>query len=801
MTFAFNASAQYNWYHPGVGINTITPNNFFGVSFTASTNNPIQNGNYVLDQAAMITRLGSAGSDSANAKNGMTFRFSTLPVPINGTKLISNNTNPLVLRLKVYIPLFDSLPGNSLKLILRKSNNPNNEISVNVNLVDDTDWHTYKFDFSNATLKSGGTKEDEYDTLILAFSGAKPTNDFFYYITDLTGSVSQEPLVGSNARLDNKDVFDVFDNLGAPNLLSTATLNIKKDHHTWSQGSEWFSHDDFDETSVFNAELTSTSTDTDYTIRIGKGGQLYSIKMPESNLGELVPPQALNTVSSWNDEVFMSTYLWTDIHNEDEVGKWGKGQAHASGMYMKPEYDPLNTKPFYGPLFSEKFEYLKRSYYVANMVTIPSASINRADLIQYLKYRDLGSGILEITYYAYNYHEYVCTGASTPWGGVRTSKIGNTIRGTTGNGYEDHEVNFAAYNIKDLGNGWMAQTEDSTDPDSWTIGLVHGKDDHYATERAKYNAGQQSFQFAPTIMQTGSSTGSGRDFDIVNLSNRIDLQPGEGYFRRIYMVFGKLSDVAQTCASLSDDTDYGEVVFTENTATKTALYTKTISGQTILTTDATSASSGKIGDIYATPVAGSVPLIQMRDKTTDQYILSTDQYAICNKDPFTNPLSPGDSRYSFFQDRNIYQIYDETTEWISLLGYVIPSTNPVSGDVVLSDILGSNINFLKGEKNDSHQLLLSSSNLSYKTASKTKIPQNLELLVYPNPSTTVLNIRSPNIINQIKIHNTLGQTVEILSVGKNEIQLNTREYRIGIYHLTIELENNEMIKRSFFVNK
>ena len=600
------------------------------------------------------------------------------------------------------------------------------------------------------------------------------------------------------AQSQDSTLFNVFENLGAPEFLASSTF-LKTDNDTeWSAGTEWFSHTDFDESVVFRTELTSQSEASNvYKIRIGKGGQLYSIKMPLSNLGELVPPQSLIDISPWNDEVFQATYIWADVHGEDEVGKIGKGQAHGSGMYMKPDLDPLNVSPFYGPMLAESYNSTNRSYTVANMVTIPSASINRADLLQYISYRDLGAGVLEITYYAYNFHDYDCTGASTPWGGLRHSKLPEGIRGTSGTSFEsienDNTGTLNVYNIKDKGNGWMAQTQDATDSDSWTIGFVHGKDEHYAEERVKYLAGEQSFQRTPTILQKGYTAQGERDFHIVNLSNRLDLESGEGFFRRVYMVFGKLSDVAIKCATLVQNTDYGEVVFTEDSSPKVPLYTTSDSGQTMLTTEMSADTSGEVARIFATPVSGSVPLIQMRNRLTGEYILSTDQYAVCNKVPFENPFSSSDDEHELYQNRNTYQIYDDTTEWISLLGYVVPGLESTTNEVLLSSVLGENIKFEKGEKKDANELLVLLSNV----ALSTEVVDTSEIQLWTEDNSFTL--KSTYAIRKTYLYNTLGQEVISLNTVGKELTVNTNTFKSGVYYLKITLENNKVFSKKIIV--
>jgi hypothetical protein len=96
----------------------------------------------------------------------------------------------------------------------------------------------------------------------------------------------------------------------------------------------------------------------------------------------------------------------------------------------------------------------------------------------------------------------------------------------------------------------------------------------------------------------------------------------------------------------------------------------------------------------------------MRNVESGQYFLSTDPYAVAGKKAFINPYSQGDAKYETYQNRVIYQPYDGKTEWVSLLGYVlpVPDTGVPSGYKQLSDATGAS--FIKGEKLEANQLML-----------------------------------------------------------------------------------------------
>jgi hypothetical protein len=184
-----------------------------------------------------------------------------------------------------------------------------------------------------------------------------------------------------------------------------------------------------------------------------------------------------------------------------------------------------------------------------------------------------------------------------------------------------------------------------------------------------------------------------------------NIKPGEGIFYRCYKTMGTLGDVVTKSEQLVNDVDYGWLEFDEATAERIPLYETTVSSQTILTTEV---NGSPVAYSYAVPVANSLPLFQMKEISSGTYVLSTDPYAVCSKMPFENLYDPGDPKYSTYQNRVVYRPYDDNTEWIGLLGYVVPTaqaTQPADCQP-LSEILGEQILFAPGEKQDCDELLI-----------------------------------------------------------------------------------------------
>ncbi|KKL21116.1 hypothetical protein LCGC14_2448680, partial [marine sediment metagenome] len=387
-----------------------------------------------------------------------------------------------------------------------------------------------------------------------------------------------------------------------------------------------------------------------------------------------------------------------DMHNtEPEMQGYGNGFIHQAGMYINPGLDPLNNKPFNSPLLAEAFDAENRSYSVINWGLCPTPAVNRTDALFYTKYRHWGDGVLEIIYYFYNFGTFDIEQPTTPWTGLRGSVYGTQILGASGGGFDvfPYDYETRRYNLVDTG-GWIGHTEDSSDTNSAAYSLVQGLDQHY---------GQQGYEGQGASMNGYNlDTGGWR---IMATDMHCNLKPGEGIFYRFYMTMGTLGDVAAISEQLVDNVDYGWLEFDEATAEFLPLYETTVSSQTILTTEV---NGSPVAYSYAVPVKNSLPLFQMKEISSGTYVLSTDPYLVCSKKPFKNLYDPGDpeSKYSTYQNRVVYRPYDENTEWIGLLGYVVPTalaTEP-NDCQPLSEILGEQIVFDPGEKQDSDELLI-----------------------------------------------------------------------------------------------
>ncbi|MCD4745640.1 MAG: T9SS type A sorting domain-containing protein, partial [Bacteroidales bacterium] len=68
-------------------------------------------------------------------------------------------------------------------------------------------------------------------------------------------------------------------------------------------------------------------------------------------------------------------------------------------------------------------------------------------------------------------------------------------------------------------------------------------------------------------------------------------------------------------------------------------------------------------------------------------------------------------------------------------------------------------------------------------------------VVYPNPATSIINIKSDNNISEIKIINYIGQKVYYENMNEKIVQINTSKLKSGIYLIHIETNKGLIIKR------
>lgn len=192
---------------------------------------------------------------------------------------------------------------------------------------------------------------------------------------------------------------------------------------------------------------------------------------------------------------------------------------------------------------------------------------------------------------------------------------------------------------------------------------------------------------------------------MINLKDK----PFTPHLLRMYFVIDMLDEVAQKANKLADFADYEPLEFTEANTPLVALYPRRYRGGQLLLSRQSPAGNktDPLCKVYARPVRGSLPLFVIKDNPSGQYFITTDPYAECEREPFENPFKPGDPAYEKYQNRIVYRAYKQKTDWIELLGFVMPKSE---ADASLESITLSSVSevekvFRAGEKADAGEIM------------------------------------------------------------------------------------------------
>lgn len=423
----------------------------------------------------------------------------------------------------------------------------------------------------------------------------------------------------------------------------TTTTETDLSGSTWGVG--------VNEEDVYHAALRHEQAGHDWQVRIGRGGQIYSII--DSVLGELVPPQRSH--SPYVDEVFQVVSAESgirDIYGPDaDIVFYHQSGYFAFGIRGDDPTNPQNLQsPTYAPLLADgavendSFSTMTLSVQ-ANPTKFPQIP---SKLIHYQRTRSLGDGVIEVTNSIYNFGDLSVGFHNMPWGGVRRSKLDYMLVSDLGGGFSNAIVddfgNTADQLVSILNTGgWAAWAEEDAtlvDPSSVrAMGYVFGNTQPHINEPWQNRAGQWRW---------GRGGDDVRDFNVCTFRQGIEVGPGDFFENRYFMVLGDVDHIESTINSraLVDAATYDMIRVSEQDSATLGFNIETSSG--ITTVQQASASESCDFKTYAQPVQGSLPLFMFRDSSGNQ-CLSVDPYAL-----------------SGFP-------YDGETTYEGILGFVLPA--------------------------------------------------------------------------------------------------------------------------------
>jgi len=438
-------------------------------------------------------------------------------------------------------------------------------------------------------------------------------------------------------------ILDVFPAGGPPNGdgSTACTTAFRPSGSTWAPG--------LDERSVFHARLEHKGTPP-WRLGVGKGGQIYSLVGP---FGESVPPQA-HQGAPWIDEVWQIVSVSHAVHNPDRFpGRHAPAAyyIHQAGTYMR---DAVRQTPFYSPLLGSEYDPDRRALRVVNWgqhAHVPT--LHRSGLLYYSQFRDVGEGVVEITYVIHNFGKDTLDYFNTPWGGVRRSILpvhllaepDGTVQRIGGSFGSSHGPPTLR-NVGDTG-GWAVFAQDGDAPDRPALGVVFGRDRHLA-EKPPWQRQATRWRWGVAGLENRTNP---RDYLVAVINPICTVGPGETFFYRLYFVVGPLSAVNRRARGLVRHVDYGMLAFPRKG-------------------EPTFEARGR--RLWARPVQGSSPLFLLRDTRTGKDVVTSDPYALASTAPYDNPYPEGHPKHARYANREVLRPYDGRTEFVALLGYALP---------------------------------------------------------------------------------------------------------------------------------
>lgn len=547
-----------------------------------------------------------------------------------------------------------------------------------------------------------------------------------YLLDDLAFSVTGEtPLetVAKKAPAPSDDwknapasLVDVF----PPSLDLVPAEKQGETHFTssyYESGSTW--EPSLDERWVFHRELKHEGgKDDGFSLRIGKGGQLYSLR---GAFGESVPPSFRGDGGSspWNDEVWQFVAICGKYN--DTILSRGQGVLseeltakiqqtpiqrfhvfiHNSGGYMEGDLlSKMNN--LYCPLLAAADGPDGRSFRSLNWGFIPWSTVHRAPILYYVQTRDAGEGIIEVTYVVHNFshHEdFVLDWLNAPWGGTRHSSLPyhfvSKPDGGMWNGTEvwrDLDMWNKPPNVRETG-GWNLSCAGES-ADSPALALVFGRDRHLEAELDKKAQGQPYCQFAPSAYRDASawdmSTFHGQDlnerpenewrnYDVSVVIPKFRLAPGTSIWYRSFLVVNRKERAIELAKSLVDKVDYGLLTFDPATTPDVPVFLR--DGKIV------AKATGPTFELMAHPVPGTKPLFLTQNKTTRQEIVTTDIYAHYQTEDLDWKLPDAHPDADYYNNAKIYRLEKNNTDWKRLLGYGYVEKPQAPGYVQLSTLV------------------------------------------------------------------------------------------------------------------
>jgi len=496
---------------------------------------------------------------------------------------------------------------------------------------------------------------------------------------------------------------------------ATITREFTPSGSIWAEG--------LDESQVFLAELAHRQeTDDSFAVRIGKGGQLYSLR---GSFGESVPPSwrdDRNDRSPWNDEVWQFVAVCSRYNGVESLAKAAAVSDEVRGRFRRSPFQSTffihnsgayipgaaAVRSLYCPLLAVETDAAARTIRTLTWGLVPQVrTIHRSPILFIGQTRDVGRGILELTWVVHNFSprdDVVFDFLNAPWGGTRlTSLPVHAIAGVDGRPRPRTEMipadrPDAAIDVAKTGGWRIASGRDADDAPS--LAVVFGQDRHLEAERARAARGEPHCQFAPSLLRDYLAhapqlyqsrwqdwrtrpENSFRNYDVFEFMPKLRLEPQTTIWYRMFLVVNRRDRAIELARSLVNQVDYGRLAFDPATTPLVPVHIR--DGRMV---EPASAGGPPSFAVYSRPVPGSLPLFLLEDTATGREVISTDPYRFVPREPLDLGVPPDHPHHDYYARLEGISLDRHTSKWKRLLGYAPRSQPDEPGFRPLSTTVG-----------------------------------------------------------------------------------------------------------------
>jgi hypothetical protein len=351
------------------------------------------------------------------------------------------------------------------------------------------------------------------------------------------------------------------------------------------------------------------------------------------------------------------------------------------------------ARNLYCPLLGVDLPDDGRTYRTVNWGFVPQLkTLHRSPLLYYVQTRDVGDGVIEVTYVVHNFsvrEDIVFDWLNAPWGGTRiTSLPFHYVSSPDGKLVKDPQNAGLITDVRETG-GWNLSCA-TEEPDSPSLALVFGRDKNLESELQKKEQGLPHCQFAHSLYRDWTTYSEDRNnmpprreqdwrnYDVAVVIPKFRLTPGTTIWYRSYLVINSKDRTIELAKALVDKVDYGLRVFDPETTPEVPV-TIGKDGKVSRPTEKGTRSVGRSRprgesgfpsfSLFAHPVPGTMPLFLIENAATGQEVITTDPYVFVPQEKLNFGLPTEHPHADYYNEAIGYSLDKNNSKWKRLLGY------------------------------------------------------------------------------------------------------------------------------------